>query len=219
MTQTPEPTSLTAIESDAWYPSPSSYWVPSAQAEAPDEWPFRFGDLFHTPDQSASGDPLTDRQGVRWHAVMAYSPSCELVSKAKDSDTVEVVRVYRLDSQSDQKAAARIVAGWQERDGRVGVAFAHTVFLAPVPEHETHDQPMFANLKRTERVTLGDLRAAGRVAALSHEARVAVIRRDLYYRYRWLVPLTDVLAAETARISADPHFTPPRPEWAPRTDQ
>ena len=203
------------IISDAWYLKPEAYWVPAAEAEQPDLWPHRYGDLFYAPSADANGVPLQGTEGNPWHAAMIYSPSCEVISKAKPSDTVEVVRVLRLDNQSDQKAMAAIVAGWQEKEGRITVAFAHTVFFAPVPGSESHDSPMFAHLKSTARVTLGDLRAVGRIGALTHDARVAVIRRDLYYRYRWLVPMADVRAAETDRIENDPHFTPPRPTWAP----
>jgi len=210
-----EGTTSTEPPSDAWYTEPGAYWVPAAESEQADAWPHRYGDLFHAPASDAHGIPLTGTEGNPWEAVMVYSPSCELISKAKPTDTVEVVRVLRLDTQPDQRAAQAIITGWQEREGRLTVAFAHTIFLAPVPSHSTHDHPMFAHLKSTARVTVGDLRAAGRIGALTHDARVAVIRRDLYYRYRWLVPMADVKAAEIDRISHDPHFTPPRPDWAP----
>lgn len=199
---------------DAWYPQAHHYWVPAGEAQEPGVWPHRYGDLFHAPATDSYGTPLAGTQGKPWDAVMVYSPSCELVSKAKPTDTVEVVRVLRLDSQTDQRAASAIITGWQEKDSRITVAYAHTVFLAAVSGHATHDHPMFAHLKSTARVTLANLRAAGRIAALGHDARVAVIRRDLYYRYRWLVPMADVKAAETDRIANDPHFTPPRPGWA-----
>jgi hypothetical protein len=207
------------IISDAWYPSLEDYWVPAADAEQPGTWPHRFGDIFHTPATDANGTPLAAAAGTPWDAVMAYSPSCELISKAKETDTIEVVRVLRLDTQPDANAVKAIVAGWQEKDSRITVAFAHTVFLAPVEDTSSHNFPMFAHLKTTARVTLADLRAVGRIAALTHDARVAVIRRDLYYRYRWLVPMADVKAAETDRIAFDPHFTPPRPGWAPASLQ
>lgn len=203
------------IITDAWYPAPDAYWVPAAEAAEPGVWPYRYGDLFHASATDAHGVPLVGTEGKPWDAMMVCSPSCENISKAKDTDTVEVARVLRLDTQPDQKAAQAIVAGWQEKNARITVAYAHTVFFASVSGHATHDHPMFANLKATARVTLADLRAAGRIAALTHDARVAVIRRDLYYRYRWLVPMADVKAAETVRIADDPHFTPPRPEWAP----
>ena len=203
------------ITTDAWYPAPDTYWVPVAEAAEPGVWPYRYGDLFHAPGTDAHGVPLVGKEGKPWDAVMVYSPSCEVISKAKDTDTVEVARVLRLDTQPDQKAARAIVAGWQEKNSRITVAYAHTVFFAPVLGDQTHDHPMFATLKATARVTLADLRKARRIAALTHDARVAVIRRDLYYRYRWLVPMADVKVAETDRIANDPHFTPPRPEWAP----
>lgn len=208
-------TSREEIVTDAWYPAPDAYWVPAAEAEELEVWPYRYGDLFNTPATDVGGVPLTSKDDQPWDAVMVYSPSCELVTKAKDTDTIEVVRVLRLETQSDANAIKAIVAGWQEKNSRISVAYAHTVFLAPVPGHATHDLPMFAHLKSTTRVTLAELREAGRIGALTHEARVAVIRRDLYYRYRWLVPMSDVLAAEADRISNDPFFTPPRPDWAP----
>jgi hypothetical protein len=159
------------------------------------ERPFRYGDLFHAPAQSAIGSPLTTNTGEPWHAVMVLSPSCEVISKAKDT------------------SAVAIVAGWQEKQGRVTVAFASTVFLAGVPHAPTHEDGMFADLKQTTRVTMADLRGAGRIAALDHDARVAVIRREIYYRYRWLVPLEQVHNNEAARIRNDPDFTEPRPPW------
>lgn len=174
-----------------------------------DERPFRYGDLFAVPTTDAHGVALIDKAGQPWHALMVLSPSCELVSMAKPIDTVEVARVHQLSTQ-DPKAQAAITAGWQERGGRIGVAFAHTVFLAPVSGHATHGQPMFANLKGTARVTFGALQ---RIAALDHDARVHLIRREIYYRYRWLVSIDDVRANEAKRISNDPHFTEPRPPW------
>jgi hypothetical protein len=195
--------------SDAWYPPPRDYWVhPQEDAQRP----FRYGDLFSAPPKSTSGQELTNSEGRPWHAVMILSPSCEVISKAKDAAAIEVARVLRLAAQ-DPEAAAAIVAGWQERGGRTTVAFAHTVFLAGVPHQPTHTEGMFANLKDTVRVSLGDLMKVGRLAALDHDARVAVIRREIYYRYRWLVNMADVRANEADRISHDPHFTEPRPPW------
>lgn len=202
-----------ALGSDAWYPPPDAYWVtPDAQ----DNRPFRYGDLFNAPSSSASGQVLTTADGAHWHAVMVLSPSCEVISKVKDDSLVEVARVVPLAAQ-DPKPGAAIVAGWQEKDGRTMVAYAHTVFLAGVPHSASHSEGMFANLKETVRVTMADLRSAGRIAALDHDARVAVIRREIYYRYRWLVPMEDVRANEADRISHDPHFTEPRPTWGELT--
>lgn len=194
---------------DAWYPRPETYWVPASD-EA--QRPYRYGDLFATPPADAHGTSLVDAAGRPWFAVMVLAPSCELVSKAKPTDTIEVARVYPLAGQ-DPKAQTAITAGWQEQGGRVTVAFAHTVFLAPVPTSPAHDVPMFAHLKTTTRVTFASLKEARRIAALDHDPRVHVIRREIYYRYRWLVPAADVRRAEATRISNDPYFTEPRPPW------
>lgn len=212
-----QPTRRDIISGDNWYPLPETYWVPEGH---PDERPFRYGDLFAVPSVDTAGTALTDKAGQPWHAVMALSPSCELVSKAKPTDAVEVARVYPLGSQDDKTQAA-ISAGWQERDGRIGVAFTHTIFLAPVPAHPTHGEPMFAHLKNTTRVTFSSLQQAGRIAALDHDARVHIIRREIYYRYRWLIPTETVRANEAMRMSNDPYFTEPRPPWgefAPEDD-
>jgi len=199
----------TAFASDAWYPSPGEYWV---TPPADEERPFRYGDLFAAPAQSATGHHLATPSGQPWHGVMVLSPSCEIISKAKDDTAVEVARVVPLTAQ-DAKNAAAIVVGWQEKEGRVTVAFASTVFLAGVPHTPTHAEGMFADLKQTTRVTMADLRAAGRIAALDYDARVAVIRREIYYRYRWLVPMQQVRDNEAVRIKNDPFFTEPRPPW------
>lgn len=199
-----------AVITDSWYPAPDQYWV-----RPPNDVlrPFRYGDLFAPPAASVAGQPLTTATGRPWHAVMVLSPSCEVISKAKDEAAIEVARVVPLSAQ-DHKAAAAIVAGWQEKDGRLTIAFAHTVFLAGVDHVPSHAGGMFANLKDTVRVRMTDLREADRIAALDHDARVAVIRREVYYRYRWLVPTEDVRANEADRISNDPQFTEQRPPWA-----
>lgn len=203
-----------AVISDAWYPRPGDYWVAPPDDE---QRPLRQGDLFATPPVSVAGQALTRRDGQPWHAVMVLSPSCELISKAGDDAAIEVARVVPLAAQ-DGKAAAAIIAGWQEKDSRITVAFAHTVFLAGVPHAATHIEGMFANLKETVRVSMADLRAAGRLAALDHDARAAVIRREIYYRYRWLVSMEEVRANEAERISHDPHFAEPRPPWGQPVD-
>jgi hypothetical protein len=110
-------------------------------------------------------------------------------AKAKPSSAIEVARVVPLSAQP------------QEKDGRVLIAYAHTVFLAGVPWSAGHRDGMFANLRETVRVSMADLAAAGRVAAMTHDCRVSVIRRELYYRYRWLVSREDVQANEASRVS------------------
>lgn len=212
---TPTGGGVPASPSDAWYPPPGDYWVAPPDEE---QRPSRYGDLFNAPAQAKSGQPLVNAQGDPWHAVMVLSPSCEVISKARDDAAIEVARVIPLAAQAP-KAVAAVIAGWQEKDGRTTVAFAHTVFLAGVSHNADHAEPMYADLKQTVRVATSDLREAGRVAALDHDARVAVIRREIYYRYRWLVSMEDVRANEAIRISHDPYFTEPRPPWGSPADE
>ncbi len=196
--------------SDAWYPPPEGYWVSEAEQN---QYPLRYGDLFFTPPASTSGQRLVRAgDGQPWHGVLALSPSCEMGAKAKPTSAIEVARVVPLSAQP-QDAQPAIITGWQEKDGRVLIAYAHTVFLAGVPWSAGHRDGMFVNLRETVRVSMADLSAAGRVSAMTHDCRVCVIRRELYYRYRWLVSREDVQANEASRVSNDSDFVGPRPQW------
>ena len=97
------------------------------------------------------------------------------------------------------------------------VAHTHTFWLAPPPAEDV-DVDFYVDFQRCQRVLLSDLIMAGRRAAMTHDARVYLIRRELYYRYRWLVPLDSVYKLEQVRISADSNFVGPRPTWAPAPD-
>ena len=72
---------------------------------------------------------------------------------------------------------------------------------------------LFADLRACSRVPLDALRA-GRVSAMSHDSRVAVLRRDAYFRHRWPLSLLAVTTLEADRIRTDPAFVGPRPTWA-----
>ena len=74
---------------------------------------------------------------------------------------------------------------------------------------------MYADLRQTARVPLDELKVAGRVAAMTHEARVALLARDLYFRYRWPAAVASVFELEWGRINSDPDFLGPKPNWAP----
>jgi hypothetical protein len=87
------------------------------------------------------------------------------------------------------------------------------VYLAPVPDDEQLGEELFADLRTTARVDLAEL-AEQRRAAMSHDARLALLRRDLYFRYRWAVTLEAVTALERDRIAGDAAFVGPRPDWA-----
>ena len=43
---------------------------------------------------------------------------------------------------------------------------------------------------------------AGRIAAADHDPRMALIRRELSYRLRWLIPMNEVRDAEAARATS-----------------
>lgn len=79
------------------------------------------------------------------------------------------------------------------------VARLNLVFLAPVPGSPTHDQPMFTVFREPMRLPLSDLKPVGRLAAMAHDARVAVLRRDALFGYRGKLSLDQVFALERTR--------------------
>src|SRR5665647_577890 len=125
---------------------------------------------------------------------------------------VQAVRVFWLREVS-RPQGAEVITGYVEVDGHLRVARAHQVYLAAVPGHVKLGERMFADLRQSIRVPAEYLQAAGRVGAMSHDARIAVLRRDAYFRYRWPLGLDDVLKLERSRIEADHYFVGPRPQW------
>lgn len=73
---------------------------------------------------------------------------------------------------------------------------------------------MYADLRQLRRIRFDELVSAGRIAAMEHDLRVALIRRELTPKYRWLLPMDDVRALEAQRIGGDTHYVGPRPTWA-----
>ncbi len=142
---------------------------------------------------------------------MAVHPSWELGSKAAPLG-VQVVRVHRL-SEVSRSQRDEIRTGFREQDGQVRIARVNYVYLAPVQGDDDLDRELMADLRASARVPLLDL-AGLRAAAMSHDARVAVLAREIYFRHRWPVTPADVLALERERISRDPAFVGPRPVWA-----
>jgi hypothetical protein len=138
-------------------------------------------------------------------------PSCELGAKGAPNG-VQVVRVHRLREVSAPQRN-EIRAGFVEREGGITVARANFVYLAPVPGDEHLGEELFADLRATARVEFADL-ADNRRAAMSHDARLALLRRDLYFRYRWMLTLEAVTALERDRIAGDSACAGPRPDWA-----
>lgn len=189
------------------YPPDSDFWFRAAD---PDEYPWRYGDLVATPE-GAERFGAVDSKGRPWRALMLTHPSRELSAKGAPGG-VQAVRVYWLREVS-QRQGTEVITGFAEVDGRMRVARAHQVYLAPVPGHVRLGERMFADLRQSVRIPTDYLRAAGRVSAASHNARLAVLRRDIYFRYRWAMSLDDVLNLEKFRIEADNNFAGPRPQW------
>lgn len=191
--------------SDAWYPAADAYWVPPLEAHA---YPLRYGDLCATPEL----DDLRTSKGKLWDKVLVLHPSCELGAKAAPDTEVLVARVNHVRTiGKKQRPAVRV--GWAERDGKLWVAHANTFWIPPLPD-QGDDLDWYADFRRLRSIPLETLRASGREATMSHEARVYLIRREIYFKYRWLLDFNEVLGAEAQRIGNDPAFEGPRPEWA-----
>lgn len=191
----------------SWYPLADQYWVPS---EDEDVCPLRHGDVCRTPHLPI----LRTSKGKPWDKVLVLHPSCELGAKAGTDTEVLVARVNPVTAiGTNQRSAVRL--GWAERDGRLRVAHANTFWLPPLPGQLDPDHDWYADFRRLAAVPLGDLRSVGREAAMMHDARVHLIRREIYFKYRWLIAVDEVRENEARRIGNDPAFEGPRPSWAP----
>lgn len=107
-----------------------------------------------------------------------------------------------------------VTYGFSEKDGNVRVAFANTFWLPPAEPAGEWSEPMFADFREVACVDRDHFDASKRVRAMTHEARLYLIRRKIYFRYRWNLSIDDVRRTEAERISGDPAFTGPRPDWA-----
>jgi hypothetical protein len=186
------------------YPLDEDFWVPAEEADA---HPPRYGDLFATPELT----DCRDSKGRLWRAVLAVHPSCEMGAKGAPAG-VQVVRVHLLREVS-QGQRDEVRAGFREREGRIEICRANMLYLAPVPAGAALAEELFADLRVTARVPL-DALLGGRRAAMTHDARVALLRRDAYFRFRWPLTLEAVAALERDRISGDAAFAGPRPSWS-----
>ena len=181
--------------SDAWYLDASEYYLSEGER---DEYPLRQGDVLRG----------TTMGGERWLAAQVIHPTCELPKAAVKE--VQVVRVRSLAEVSDDFHRALVVAGYREVDGERRVAVANTFLLPPWTDG---GQPCFANFRELETVPRSAATVAKRVAAMTHECRVTLIRRYLYFRFRLAFRLEDVRSWEATRIGNDPAFEGPRPSW------
>jgi hypothetical protein len=211
----PEPDPQEALGFTGTYPLDQGFWVPAGDTDA---YPWRYGDLLHVPsdvealtvEEPGEGDAAPRTKP--WHAVMVLHPACDLGAK-RAPQGVQVVRC--APSTTWEEGPAGGLTGYTIRDGIVRDAHVSLVYLAGVAGSAHHEGHMFADLRTTARVPLPTLEAAGRIAAMTHEARVAVIAREMRFRYLWGLKPTDVMTIEKARIGRDADFKGPRPTWAP----
>lgn len=183
------------------YPAANRFWPPAEDSLL---YPLRYGDLFATPDNKA----CRDSKGAPWHAVIALHPSCELQSKGAPLG-VNVARVRLLKSVSIPQRA-EIVAGVVAVGLEMRVARVNTAYIAGTPDdYASHHDDMFADLRETTRVPRESL---VRIAPMSHDARLALLKRDTYFRFRWNVDLEIVVRLEQNRILSG-EFPGPTPDW------
>ena len=123
-----------------------------------------------------------------------------------------MARVRPVSDVGDENQRTLIRSGWTERGGVITVAFAHTFWIPPAPEDEDQTRDSYVDFREVVAVQYKEL--SNRRAAMTHDARVHLITRELYFRYRWKVPTEEVRASEATRILADPTFAGPRPSWA-----
>lgn len=174
-----------------------------------DLYPARHGDIFATPDRDSC-----QAGGAPFHAVAVLHPSCELGAKSRPDGLITVARVRPIsDVPQVQRTALR--SGWVERGGIVQRAHVHTFWLPPLPGDDEPD--LYIDFREVVAVRFRDL--TQRRAAMTHDARVHLIAREIYFRYRWAVTIDNVRASEARRISGDHDFRGPRPEWAPAPSQ
>lgn len=199
-----------ALGYEGTYPLDEHFWAPPGDAET---LPWRYGDLIAVPDSNAQA---RDSKGRPWLALMVGHPACDLGAKGAPKG-VQAFRVHPISSVS-RPQRQEIIAGYTlDAAGQLRVARLNLAYLAPVPSAPKHGQAMFADLRETIRVPLADLQEAGRLAAMTHEARVALLRRDALFRYRWNLSLGQVFAFERERIGGDQHFGSAKPVWAQHT--
>jgi hypothetical protein len=184
------------LSADSWYPRDEDYWFDPATADAQ---PLRMGDLVGV-----------ELEG--WFAGLVTHPTCEIPKRR--TQQIQVVRVRRLDDLGEASQQERIILGFEVKEGAPRPAFAHTFYVAPVTSgaDRTYERAMYADFND---VALAAKVSVLGIASMTHDCRLSLIRRKIYYRYRWLVDIEDVRRWEAHRISNDPRFPDPRPDWAP----
>jgi len=208
---------------DPWYPK--DYWVPQAEMGLR---PFRYGDLFNAPSVDFDGAPLlvsppplpgeTEAKPEPWLGALVLSPSCEIGAKSGDGKPILVARVKNA-SMLEPELLPKLQLGWKNDGQYQTVAYAKLAYLGPVTFSTKHNVHSFIDYTQTAWVNFEDLREAGRVAALDHEARACLIRREINYKYRWILPLDTIKSFETERIRNDANYVGVKPGWMQTPDE
>lgn len=199
--------SPTSSWNDSWYPPHSSYY----DLGYPDQIPVRQGDILRLEFDEDNDDDNSEQE--EWLGCIVIHPSCEIITGK--ASKIQVSRIRQL-QEHDENMQTNIAAGEStDRNGNVQVAMAHTFFLAPVIGSIEFSEPMFADFRALALVDKSKITSHQRVAIMTHDARVYFIRRYLYWRQRWKIPIRTVLDLEKLRIGRDAYFEGPRPEWAP----
>ena len=188
---------------DAWYPPAESYY----SEDDPDVVPIRQGDILR-PKSIYDGS-----MDKTWLGCLVIHPSCEIITQK--ARKIQVCRIRLLQEHGKNQQASIAAGETTDEDGNTRVAMAHTFFLPPVSEDHRFDHPMFADLRDTVLVDKTEITTDRRIAIMTHDARVYFIRRYVYWRQRWMLPIQDVLELEKERIGRDANFSGPRPVWAP----
>jgi hypothetical protein len=184
------------VNDSEWYLDEDRYWIPDAET---DVYPLRQGDLVACPEDS----------GLGWLAAQIVHPSCELGKRSVAR--VQVARVRPLSDLTDHFSRELVMAGFRETSGHRKVAVAHTFFLTPWSDD---GEPCFVNFRELRSIDRASISLDSRVATMTHDCRVAWIRRWIYFRLRLTVTLAQVREMEAERIAGDPAFEGPRPDWA-----
>ena len=201
---------------DPWYVD--DYWVTQDQM---DLRPFRYGDLFNAPEVDINGTPLLavspkseDEESKQepWLGALVLSPSCEMGAKAGKGKPVLIARVKDA-SLLEPDILPKLQLGWKDDGQYKTVAYAKLAYLRPVPFSARHNIHSFIDYTQTAWVDYEELCLAKRVAALDHDARACLIRREINYKYRWCLPLKTIKNFEAKRISGDENYIGTKPSW------
>ena len=184
---------------DPWYPPAASYFVPRGDDAS---FPVRQGDIFEAPEEAG------DLAG--WRGFMLIHPTCEVAKAPR----LQVARLRAVSELADDFQKTVVTYGYRDRHGEIEVAFAHTFWLPPAGDDGPLGEPGFVDFRDVDTVEPDRARSELRARAMSHDARVYLIRRQIYFRYRWHLTLDQVRQLEAQRIRGDTAFEGPRPSWA-----